>query len=261
MNLDRVIENHIDSVPMPELLRKAYRHSFLAPNKKLIRPRMLVAFSELLDLSHDVSVPVAVGLEIAHASMLVQDDLPCFDNATERRGSKANHLVFGEDVASVVSVSGQFFGLSLFRKARPQVKPENYINALERFIEVVGPSGVGGAQILERTHCANLADLLHLHEVKTALMFETCAVLPLLLAGKTDTAMKEFAFSFGKAFQIADDLDDRDDRKNNIALYEEPRKAKERALTDLLWRYGQFKGKHSHQEIDLMVEKLKTKLQ
>lgn len=261
MDLDRTIQQVIDETPMPGVLRDAYTHSFLSEGKKLIRPRLVIAFSDLLDLPKDVSVPVAVGLEIAHASMLVQDDLPCFDNSSERRGAPANHVIFGEDVASVVSVSGQLFGLSQLKTVRTLVKPENYINAIEHFLWVLGPSGVGSAQILERTEHTSLSDIIRLHEVKTALMFQTCAALPLLLAGKTDTVMELFAFSFGKAFQIADDLEDVADKKNNIAMFEEPAKAKIRALGDLSERYGQFKSRHSHKEIDLLVKKLETKLQ
>lgn len=261
MDLDKFIRQAIDETPMPRLLREAYAHSFLSSGKKLIRPRLLIAFADLCDLSKDISVPIAVGLEVAHASMLVQDDLPCFDNSNERRGSPANHIVFGEDVASIVSVSGQFFGLSQFKRVRYLLKPENYINAIEHFINVLGPTGVGSAQILERGSCNSISELLRLHEVKTALMFQTCAALPLLLAGKTDEAMEMFAFSFGKSFQIADDLEDVTDQKNNIALFEEPFKARQRALKDLSERYGQFKANHNHQEIELLVNKLETKLQ
>src|SRR5207237_10247317 len=39
---------------------------------------------------------LAAAIELVHCASLVQDDLPCFDDAATRRGVPACHVVYGE---------------------------------------------------------------------------------------------------------------------------------------------------------------------
>ena len=48
---------------------------------------------------------LAVALEYFHTASLLFDDLPCMDNALERRGAPCTHLVFGEEGAILTALA------------------------------------------------------------------------------------------------------------------------------------------------------------
>ena len=50
-------------------------------------------------LSKCLAAAAATAVEFLHCASLVHDDLPCFDDATERRGKPSVHAKFGERIA------------------------------------------------------------------------------------------------------------------------------------------------------------------
>src|SRR5579859_4854139 len=48
---------------------------------------------------HEMVGRLAAAIELVHCASLVQDDLPCFDDAATRRGMPACHVVYGAATA------------------------------------------------------------------------------------------------------------------------------------------------------------------
>ena len=73
--LDGFIEAHCSSL----VLKRAVRHA-LFPGGKRIRPLIIYATSEALDIEASQVDPVSTAIEMMHSYSLVHDDLPSMDD-------------------------------------------------------------------------------------------------------------------------------------------------------------------------------------
>jgi hypothetical protein len=83
----------------PRTLAAALTHAVF-PGGARVRPKLCLAVA----LANDCDAPAlaaaaAASVELLHCASLVHDDLPCFDNAAERRGVPSVHALFGEPIA------------------------------------------------------------------------------------------------------------------------------------------------------------------
>src|SRR5262245_38141865 len=83
----------------PPRLAAAVRHAVF-PGGARIRPRLCIAVAHACgDDEPALADAAAAALELLHCASLVHDDLPCFDDASERRGRPSVHKAFGERLA------------------------------------------------------------------------------------------------------------------------------------------------------------------
>lgn len=88
----------------PETLHRALRYAVLTSGKRM-RPLFLLRVAQACGAKAadlDLALRAACALELVHIASLVHDDLPCFDNATHRRGQPTVHVLFGESLAVLV---------------------------------------------------------------------------------------------------------------------------------------------------------------
>src|SRR5262245_2586206 len=79
-------------------IAEVMRYAALSRGKR-IRPAVLMAVAASY-AAPPASLPApAAALELVHACSLILDDLPCMDDADERRGQPSSHRAFGEDKA------------------------------------------------------------------------------------------------------------------------------------------------------------------
>src|ERR1700739_4664655 len=92
-------ESFRTSLPLPSLLdpgfEDALRHVLSNPGS-MVRPRTVHRVASAYNLDVESAHDVAVALEYFHTASLIFDDLPCMDNAIERRGAPCVHVAFGE---------------------------------------------------------------------------------------------------------------------------------------------------------------------
>jgi hypothetical protein len=83
----------------PPLLAQAMEYAVF-PGGARVRPQLCMAVA-LANNSSDrpLAAAAATAVEFLHCASLVHDDLPCFDDATERRGKPSVHAKFGERIA------------------------------------------------------------------------------------------------------------------------------------------------------------------
>ncbi|MEJ7710749.1 MAG: polyprenyl synthetase family protein [Pyrinomonadaceae bacterium] len=77
----------------------------LFPGGKRLRPVLTLLGGELLGASRAQLMAAASAVEFVHTSSLIFDDLPCMDNARERRGQVALHARFGEGLSVLVALA------------------------------------------------------------------------------------------------------------------------------------------------------------
>ena len=83
----------------PPKLADAMRYSVF-PGGARIRPRLALAVACACGQDDPaVANAAAAAIELLHCASLVHDDLPCFDDASTRRGKASVHRAFGERLA------------------------------------------------------------------------------------------------------------------------------------------------------------------
>lgn len=188
-------------------LQKPLLYALETPGMRF-RPQIVMKVARALNPSIDVSCG-AVAIELFHLASLLADDLPCMDDARERRGQKALHLVFGEATAILVTyvLIGEGYRL-LATSSSPHVAL-----LVEQTSLLTGLQGACSGQHLDLKQQVDAGML----QQKTATLFALSFLYGWVLGGG-DLELRECAqtagLHFGLAFQLFDDLED----QNSFAL-------------------------------------------
>lgn len=197
------------------LLSQAMHTGVLAPGKRF-RSVLMLLTCDGLNGNASAVLDLACAVEMVHTASLFMDDLPCMDNARTRRGQRAAHVQYGEDVAMLAAVA-------LISEALRLVASVNGLPADVRSELVVllsgalGPQGLAKGQYLDlRNSDANRseADIALVNEQKTGVLFAAALDMAALACGANNVAraaLREAAIHIGQAFQMRDDLEDKFD--------------------------------------------------
>jgi len=161
------------------------------------------------------ALPAACAIEMLHAQSLIHDDLPCMDNDDLRRGKPSNHKVFGEAMAVLSGDALISFGAQTIIE-KTKAEPQTVLDVVNTYLKSAGAMGIVAGQCADiEAENANfkVADehLEYIHQYKTAALFECAFICGALLGGANEvqmSAIKEYAQTFGLAFQIYDDIID-----------------------------------------------------
>ncbi|MDI9347658.1 MAG: polyprenyl synthetase family protein [Methylacidiphilales bacterium] len=180
---------------------------------KYVRAKLCFAIGEILEINHVSIIPLAIALESIHAYSLIHDDLPAIDNDDYRRGKFSCHKQFNE--ATAVLAGDALQSLAYQSICMSDTLSHAQITAcLQELVTISGVQGMIYGQMLdlfpqdrskeEQTYC---------HELKTAMLFNGCATLPLcLLDLRSPSLIKNSLVSFTKTFglfyQTLDDFED-----------------------------------------------------
>ncbi|MBF8748274.1 polyprenyl synthetase family protein [Pseudomonas putida] len=197
-----------------DLVAAAMRDCTLAPGKRL-RPLLLVLAAEGLGACPKAALDVGCAIEMVHAASLVLDDLPCMDDATLRRGRATLHLAFGEDVALLAAIallSRAFALVARLEGVSPQVRAD----LVATLADAIGSQGLvkGQLQDLRDGILPRSAEqIVETNQLKTGALFGAILAMAGHLADATaalQASLQRFAGELGQAFQLYDDLRDRD---------------------------------------------------
>jgi geranylgeranyl diphosphate synthase type II len=193
----------------PEVLRKAMRHSLLAPGKRL-RPLLVMIAAEACGYEPIRAIPAACSVEMVHTYSLIHDDLPAMDDDDLRRGQPSCHAEFGEAIAILAGDALLALAFEvLTREIRPLAVAARCVAALSR---AAGASALVGGQVedLEAEFAkGDLAQLESIHRRKTGALFNVSLQLGGLVAEASDeqfTILETYGNKLGLAFQIVDDV-------------------------------------------------------
>ena len=200
-----------------DLLPPAAREALLSPGKR-VRPGLVFLAGELFGAKDERLLDPACAVEMIHAASLALDDLPSMDDATTRRGRPALHTVHGEDLAILAAVTliTRAFGV-LAETGLSTVRPAAALDLVSRLADATGLRGLASGQSLDlRTGEAEASfDRLEtIHARKTGALFVAAAEFGAVLGGarpKELAAVRSYAKNVGLAFQIVDDLLERQD--------------------------------------------------
>jgi geranylgeranyl diphosphate synthase, type II len=196
----------------PDVLFEAMNYSLSAPGKR-IRPVLIFACAEVLDMPVNDVMPMAAALEMIHVFSLIHDDLPAMDDDDLRRGQPTNHKVYGEAVAILAGDALLSHAFSVLTKLdQSKYKSENIITVINTFAQATGMPGMITGQVLDiksENKKISLEELKNLHAHKTGALIRLACTTPAILKGADENTVKQFedyGKAIGLAFQIVDDI-------------------------------------------------------
>lgn len=219
-----------EALPTPDNqaspLHAAMRYSVLPGGKRLRPVLCMAAYSAVAEPELDFPPPAALwpaaSVELIHCYSLVHDDLPCMDDDDFRRGHPSCHRAFGE--AHALLAGDALLTMAFELLSEPEfagmVGAGPALACVRELALASGSLGMVGGQALELCTVADdfAGDLERAIEavdtvqaLKTGKLFEAAMRMGALTAGAGIAelqAITDFAVAFGKAFQIADDLED-----------------------------------------------------
>ena len=212
MNVANLIETtlesalrRIDDPAAPSGLTAAIRHAVF-PGGARVRPRLCLATAVACGNDDPrLALAAAAAIELLHCASLVHDDLPCFDDATLRRGRPSVHCAFGERLAVLAGDALIVLAFEVLAAAEAR-NPTRLAPLLRQIGRSVGsPHGIAAGQAWE---CEKTIDIEAYHRAKTGALFVGSATAGALASGGCPGDWTRFGDLLGLAYQTADDLQD-----------------------------------------------------
>ncbi len=206
--IERFLAHALEGVSRPGAapgLSAAVHHAVF-PGGARIRPRLCIAVARACGAGQSAGALAAAGaIEMLHCASLVHDDLPCFDDATTRRGQPAVHRKFGERLA--VLAGDALIVLAFQTVTRERGCPADRRLALLGTLAAAAgmPRGIVAGQAWE---CEEGVALSEYQREKTGALFAAATVAGALAAGADPAPWQTVGDCIGEAYQVADDIRD-----------------------------------------------------
>jgi farnesyl diphosphate synthase len=206
-------------IDRPARLVAAMRHAALAGGKRL-RPFLVVETARLFGRGGTGVLQAAAAVELVHCYSLVHDDLPAMDDDDLRRGKPTVHRAYDEGTAILAGDALQALAFECL--ADPATHPDPAVRG-DLVLGLARASGLGGmvgGQMLDlaaegRYGAVSFgeAEIRRLQAMKTGAVLAFSVEAGTILAGAAEAArarLRIYGHALGAAFQIADDVLDRE---------------------------------------------------
>ena len=203
----------------PERLMAAMRHAVLGGGKRL-RPFLAMETARMLGATADAGLAAGCAVELVHCYSLVHDDLPAMDDDDLRRGKPTVHKAYDE--ATAILAGDGLLTLAFEVAADLRWQPDAAIRA-DLVLGLARASGLGGmvgGQLLDLGAEGRfgplemgLEDTLRMQAMKTGAILAFSVDAGALVGGagaEARAALLRYGRALGQAFQVADDILDRE---------------------------------------------------
>ena len=192
----------------------AMEDSLFAPAKRL-RPILSLLVADVLRGHPETVLPAGCAIEMVHTASLILDDLPCMDDAANRRGRPTCHVAHGESTAILAAfalLNRAFEILAQGWEGAPDAAARAGI--ARELAKSIGLDGMIAGQATDLAMTDTPIDfptLEFIHSHKTGALFMASAALGAAATRAKPAekaALVAYAKNLGLAFQIIDDLID-----------------------------------------------------
>ena len=197
--VEREFHRHIQSrvALIPEMGRYIQKSG-----GKRVRPAVLLMASRLSGYTGDRAVLYASVVEFIHTATLVHDDI--IDGADLRRGRLAVHSRWGNDITVLL-------GDYLYIKSMAMALTYDSLEVIRELCDVTLRMIEGELYQLTKAGDVDITEEEHFDIIrrKTAFLFGGCAQIGGMLGDvspEEESALREYGFNLGIAFQLVDDL-------------------------------------------------------
>ena len=206
LRIDRALQDAVatcEARGAPPRLAAAIRHAVF-PGGARVRPQLCLAVAAACgDDAPALTDAAAAAIELLHCASLVHDDLPCFDDAAQRRGQPSVHAKFGERIA--VLAGDALIVLAFQSVAKAGVAMPQRLAALVQTVArgVGAPTGIVAGQAWE---CEPRVPLADYQRAKTGALFSAATMAGADAAGAEPGPWRLLGERLGEAYQVADDI-------------------------------------------------------
>ncbi|MCJ2074868.1 polyprenyl synthetase family protein [Methylobacterium sp. E-016] len=203
----------------PPRLMEAMRHAVLGGGKRL-RPFLAVETARMLGGSEAGALAAGAGVELVHCYSLVHDDMPAMDDDDMRRGKPTVHKAYDEATAILVGDALQTLAFEIVADPTWQPDPSIRADLVLGLARASGLGGMVGGQLLDLTAegrfgpvSLDVDDTLRMQAMKTGAILAFSVEAGAMVGGATRderAALLRYGLALGQAFQIADDILDRE---------------------------------------------------
>jgi farnesyl diphosphate synthase len=197
----------------------AMRHAALGGGKRL-RPFLTLEAARLFGREGEGPLRAGCAVELLHCYSLVHDDLPSMDDDDLRRGRPTVHKAYDEATAILVGDALQTLAFEVLADPATAPDPATRSDLVLGLARASGLGGMVGGQLLDlsaegRYGPAEMgeADVRRLQMMKTGAIL-TFSVEAGAILGQADPGARgslvEYGRALGAAFQVADDILDRE---------------------------------------------------
>ena len=212
----------IATIP-PVKLHKAMHYAVMNGGKR-VRPLLVYASGEALQIGTEELTPAAAAIELLHCFSLVHDDLPSMDDDNLRRGQPSVHIAFNEATAILAADALQSLAFNILANAPVYRNQDNVpANLIALLAQASGTNGMSGGQALDLAAEGKILDqseLEHIYRLKTGKLIRACIISAVCVAPpislEKSQLLERFIDAIGLAFQIKDDILDVEGQTKNI---------------------------------------------
>ena len=205
----------------PGRLHEAMRYAIFNGGKR-VRPLLVYAAGECLDVPEVLLDSPAAAIELIHAFSLVHDDLPAMDDDDLRRGMPTLHRQFDEATAILAADAMQPLAFAVLAEI-DGVAGDVRAQLVKLVADACGSTGMTGGQSIDlgAEGCSlEAAELEHMFALKTGALIHASVMSASLLAKPVPAdyslELNGFGRAIGLAFQIRDDLLDVEGKTEDI---------------------------------------------
>jgi len=197
--IEAALEQNLN--PYLDLVSKIAGHILFSGGKR-IRPLLMVLSAKICGYDGDYDKTFSTISEYLHAATLLHDDI--VDEATLRRGKPVAHSIW--DSATAVLVGDFLLARALSISAETE-----RTDIIKVVAEITENMSQGEIHQLMRKGSLDIPEEEYMEVIrrKTAVLFQGACRVSALIADATkeeETALSQYGFNFGIAFQMADDL-------------------------------------------------------
>ncbi|WP_245516419.1 polyprenyl synthetase family protein [Methylobacterium segetis] len=206
-------------IARPPRLMEAMRHAVLGGGKRL-RPFLAVETARMLAGPEEGALAAGSAIELVHCYSLVHDDLPAMDNDDLRRGKPTVHRAYDEATAILVGDALQTLAFEILADSRWQANAAIRADLVLGLARASGLGGMVGGQLLDLGAegrfgpiAVDVDDTLKLQAMKTGAILAFSVEAGAIVGGANAderAALLRYGLALGQAFQIADDILDRE---------------------------------------------------
>ncbi len=217
VHIDSFIEAFSTSLPLPTAIEPNFEgalHHVLDNPGSLVRPKLVFQMATAYGMDAAHAQNLAVALEYFHTASLLFDDLPCMDNALERRSAVCTHVAFGEESAILAALALINRAYALTWRAVATCPRHAQEEALSYIENCLGVAGLLNGQSFD-LHYASLPRTIETTEKiargKTVSLIRLTLALPAMLGGASLRELRQIeriSVFWGLSYQIVDDLKD-----------------------------------------------------
>jgi octaprenyl-diphosphate synthase len=200
-DIENALVNNLN--PYLDLVSEVAGHILFSGGKRL-RPLLMVLSARICGYNGDYQKTFSTALEYLHAATLLHDDV--VDEATLRRGKPVANLKWGSPITILV-------GDYLLARALSISAGTGRLRVVQILAGLTENMSQGEVHQLMRKGDVNLTESEYKEVIrrKTAMLFEAACRVSAVMADATEeqeTALSNYGYNLGIAFQMADDLFD-----------------------------------------------------